>query len=313
MSGGRRVAVGAGIAAAAGAACFAYGVVIERHLFTVRRFTLPVLPAGSPTLRVLHISDIHLVERQHRKLQFVSRLQGLEPDLVVNTGDNISQAEAITPLVRALGRLLKCPGVFVFGSNDYAEPTFRNPLKYLVRSTHGATQPHRPLPTSRLRSSFTDAGWIDLNNARATLTVHGVRLDLRGTNDAHHDLDDLTVVQGSQEPNTDLLLGVTHAPYQRVLNAFTSAGAGLILAGHTHGGQVCLPGFGAVITNCDLDRARAKGVSRHRLDGQESTLHVSAGIGGSYYAPYRFACRPEASLLTLTANDAEHEPTAVLS
>ena len=71
----------------------------------------------------------------------------------------------------------------------------------------------------------------------------------------------------------------------------------LLLAGHTHGGQLCLPFKGALVTNCDLDTGRAKGLHRHH----GSWLHVSAGLGTSPYAPVRFFCRPEATLLTLTA------------
>ena len=92
---------------------------------------------------------------------------------------------------------------------------------------------------------------------------------------------------------------MTHAPYLRVLDAMAADGADLVLAGHTHGGQLCVPGVGALVTNCDLPRKQAKGLSAH--DG--SVLHVSAGLGTSPYAPVRFACRPEATLLTLTARD----------
>lgn len=77
-------------------------------------------------------------------------------------------------------------------------------------------------------------------------------------------------------------------------------GMDLIFAGHTHGGQVCVPGYGALITNCDLDTARVKGLSRHGA----AHLHVSGGLGTSPFAPYRFANRPEVTLLTLTARSA---------
>ena len=82
-------------------------------------------------------------------------------------------------------------------------------------------------------------------------------------------------------------------------------GVGLALAGHTHGGQLCLPGVGALVTNCDLDRGRASGLSQWpgRTGTSEATgdmyLHVSAGLGTSPYTPVRLACPPEATLLTL--------------
>jgi predicted MPP superfamily phosphohydrolase len=104
-------------------------------------------------------------------------------------------------------------------------------------------------------------------------------------------------VAGPPDPTADLTIGVTHAPYRRVLDAMVADALPLILAGHTHGGQVCVPGFGALTTNCDLPWRQAKGVSRWG----EAYLHVSAGLGTSPYAPVRFACPPEATLLTLVA------------
>ena len=83
-----------------------------------------------------------------------------------------------------------------------------------------------------------------------------------------------------------------------MLDRFAADGYQLVMAGHTHGGQLCLPFYGAIVTNCDLDRSRAKGASRW---GANTQLHVSAGIGTSPFAPVRFCCRPEATLLTLVA------------
>ena len=75
------------------------------------------------------------------------------------------------------------------------------------------------------------------------------------------------------------------------------------MAGHTHGGQVCLP-WRAIVTNCDLDTGARQGTAPppRRLapgDPGSSWLHVSAGAGTSPYAPIRLFCRPEATLLTL--------------
>ena len=129
--------------------------------------------------------------------------------------------------------------------------------------------------------------------------MRGLKLEFRGTDDAHLGLDDYSLVAGPRSAEVDLSVGVTHAPYLRVLDAMTDDGVELIFAGHTHGGQVCVPGWGALTTNCDLPPAQAKGSSVHRTANGRSWLHVSAGLGTSPYAPYRFACPPEATLLTL--------------
>ncbi|MEA5052247.1 MAG: metallophosphoesterase, partial [Propionicimonas sp.] len=254
----------AGRAALLAAGCVAYGTFVESRSFRLRRVSVPVLPAGAPQLRVLHISDAHLLVRNRARARFISTLAALEPDLVVNTGDNVAEAGAIDTLAEALGRLLDVPGVFVMGSNDYSGPRFSNPLRYVVRPTtrDGVTDAN-PIPTQRLRTALSRGGWIDLTQARASLRLQGVSLDLRGTDDAHLGLDHYALVSGPPEAGSDLAIGVTHAPYRRVLDAMTRDGVQLIFAGHTHGGQGCVPGWGALTTNCDLPPAQAKGLSRY--------------------------------------------------
>ncbi|HSK26812.1 MAG TPA: metallophosphoesterase [Jiangellales bacterium] len=284
------------------AAGLGYAAGVEVRSFRLRRVTVPVLPAGQPALRVLHLSDLHLTPGQGRKRDFIRGLAGLEPDLVVNTGDNLAHAGAVPAVLDALGPLLDRPGVFVPGSNDYYAPQLKNPARYLLpsggsRRIHGAE-----LPWPDLRDALVDAGWVDLTHSRATLDVDGRRIALVGVDDAHLGLDRYDRVAGPADPAADLAVGVTHAPYRRVLDAMAADGFRLLIAGHTHGGQLCVPGWGALVTNCDLEPRRAKGLSRHpaRDDGG-AWLHVSAGLGTSPYAPVRFACPPEATLLTLVA------------
>ena len=296
--------------AAVGAGGLAYASLIERNAFTVRRASVPVLPRGAPSLRVLHLSDIHLVPRQARKIEWIRSLAALEPDLVINTGDNLADLQAVPAVLRALEPLLAVPGAFVMGSNDYFAPSFKNPARYLTKG-HARSRQGMPLPTADLADAFTRGGWADLTNARATVSVGGQALELVGVDDAHLNYDRYAEVAGPSDPSAALTVGVTHAPYRRVLDSMTADGAGLVIAGHTHGGQLCLPFYGTLVTNCDLDRRRAKGVSRWWPGAGDTPsslapagaawLEVSAGLGTSPYAPVRFACRPEVTLLTLTA------------
>ena len=295
----------AGLGAAAAVAGLAYASLVELRWFALRTAELPILPDGQRPLKVLHLSDLHLTPAQHRKQDWVRDLARLEPDLVVDTGDNLAHQQAVAPLLDSLGALLDVPGVFVFGSNDYFAPTRRNPVRYLLpddgrRATHTP-----PLPWRDLREALRCRGWTDLSNTRASLTVGDTTFAFAGVDDPHLEYDDLAVVAGPADPTADVRLGVAHAPYLRVLDQFAADGYDAVLAGHTHGGQLCLPGKGALVTNCDLDPARAKGLHRHPADAPPGTpgstwLHVSAGLGTSPYAPVRFCCRPEATLLTLT-------------
>ena len=273
-----------------------YASTIERNAFVVREVTMPVLTPGSTPLRVLHLSDIHMRPAQRHKQAWLRELARWEPDLVVNTGDNLSHQKAVPAVVQALGDLLSVPGVFVFGSNDYFAPKLKNPAKYLTDREHRIHG--KPLPWQDLRAAFTERGWLDLTHNRRELEVAGLTIAAAGVDAAHLGRDRYAAIAGPANRAANLSLGVTHAPYTRVLDRFAADGYQLVMAGHTHGGQLCLPFYGALVTNCDLDRSRAKGASRW---GAETALHVSAGIGTSPFAPVRFCCRPEATLLTLVA------------
>lgn len=289
-----------------GAACVAYGAGYEVRSYRLRRVDVPgAVPAGADPLRVLHLSDLHLLPGQRAKRDWVRALAALEPDLVVDTGDNLAHPDAVPYVLDALGPLLERPGLFVLGSNDYFSPRAKNPARYLIpgdrRRVHGPD-----LPWPDLVAGFEAEGWAGLDNQRAALEIGGLSIEARGVDDPHLNRDVYADVAGPADPvdgrAPDLVLGVTHAPYHRVTDAMAADGCSLVLAGHTHGGQLCVPGWGALVTNCDLAPGRAKGLSPHAFDAEGSVstwLHVSAGLGTSPYAPIRFACPPEATLLTL--------------
>jgi len=301
-----------------GAAAAVWGVGIERYLYTVRRATVPILAPGSEPIRVLHISDVHMAPWQRRKQAWIASLTTLKPDLIVNTGDNLGHAEGLRGIRAAFAGFRGIPGVFVHGSNDHAAPSPRNPFLYFMGPSdkHGTSE---PLDTEALDTFLSSTlGWQNVNNASASVEVRGHRVDMFGVSDAHREWDRLDVLpgmvedlrQGEVDLNGDelaadggdrhpLTLGVTHAPYRRVLDAFTGLGADMIFAGHTHGGQVRIPGFGALVANCDIPLKQSRGLSSW-THGHTIPLNVSAGLGHSIYAPVRFACAPEASLLTLT-------------
>ena len=278
--------------------------LLEARAFALRHVDVPVLPPGASPIRILHISDIHATPKQAKKLAWVRALGRHDIDLVVNTGDNLAHQDAVPAVLAAFEPLLGVPGVFVYGSNDYFAPRPKNPLTYFrgpSRSQHEPTE----LPTADLTAGLTGAGWHDLNNARTTVRVSGLDLDFVGMDDPHLGRDDY--VPPSPGASPDVTLGVVHAPYVRALERLRANGADVIFAGHTHGGQVCVPGMGALVTNCDLPRRMARGL--HGWPGPFSGkdggtgvwLHVSAGVGTSPFAPIRFACRPEATLVTLVA------------
>jgi predicted MPP superfamily phosphohydrolase len=282
---------------AAGAAGVSYAALIERNAFALRRYDVPVLPRGSAPLRVLHLSDIHMRPDQGRKQQWIRSLAELRPDLVVNTGDNLASAYGVPATLETLAAFAGIPSVFVLGSNDYFAPKAKNPFKYFFPNHKRIAGD--PNPWRDLVAGLGDLGWVDLTNRRTTVDVAGAKVDVVGVDDPHLKRDDPDVAAAPADPGADLRLALVHAPEPRVLDLYAAGGYQLMLAGHTHGGQLRVPGYGALVTNCGIDRARARGLSRWG----EAWLHVSAGLGTSPYAPVRFACRPEATLLTLTATE----------
>ena len=304
----RRLAL-IGSTAAAGAAVVGYATVVERNWFALRRCDVPVLAPGARPLRLLHISDAHLTPGRHRLLSFIRSLDALQPDLVINTGDSIAHPEAVQPFLEALGPLLDRPGVFVYGSNDLYSPVPKNPVRYLWETSAKRSRRGVPdLPWAELGAGMEAAGWLDANNRRGRLKAGDLDIEVGGVHDSHIDRDRYDEIARPPDQAADLRLGVLHSPEPKILDRFASDGYDLLLAGHTHGGQVCLPWYGALVTNCGIDRPRVRGLHRHPAEGADEDgrpwLHVSGGLGTSPWAPFRLCCRPEASLLTLVPRSA---------
>lgn len=296
---------------AAGAAVAAYATAIEPYAFRIRTETLRVLPAGARPITVLQLADIHLAPWQERKLEWLKGLTTLEPDLIVNTGDSLGHRAALPALADALRVFDGIPGFYVHGSNDVYGPEPKNPLRYLRGPSQlgGESHVHR-LDTSGLERTYDDLGWLNVNNTARAVAVRGTTVAGFGVADAHRHWDRLDETEAalsqmrkSLAAGPAVTLGVTHAPYQRILNAFVDLGADAILAGHTHGGQVRVPGGHAIVTNCDIPRRQASGLSTWVHDGRAVPLNVSQGIGASIYAPIRLGTPPEAVVVSLRPRD----------
>ena len=268
--------------------------------YVLREAQIPILPKSHAPIRVLHFSDLHLTPARKTEIADIKSFASLKPDLVISTGDFLAHMDAVPVVFEALEPLLDTPGLFVFGSNDYYAPKPKNPLKYLLPD-HGERIHGEDLPWPELDLGLQARGWKNLNHHRTTIKINGTTIEARGTDDAHLEFDDYSLVAGFPE-TCDIAIGVTHAPYLRVLQGMAEDGLDAIFAGHTHGGQVRLPWIGgsrALTTNCDLPNWRARGLTKF---GDEPYLYVSAGMGTSPFARIRVASPPEVSLVTLISS-----------
>ena len=278
------------------AAALAYAWGYEVRSYQLRKYQVKLLPTNHRPIQILHLSDLHLSPWQKKLPAWLNQLE-VDPDLVIITGDVWSSQNSIPNVITALEKYFEKPGFFVPGSNDYYEPKLKNPAKYLLKDD-GKRHKGKELPWKDLKNLFELAGWQWLSNKSTEIQIKDTKFDVRGVDDAHYDLDDLNTVNHPKSNDADLLLGLTHAPYLRVLDTYSNIDADLILAGHTHGGQICLPIYGTLVTNCDLPAELAKGLHSYN---NKSWLHVSAGLGTAPFTRVRFFCKPEASLITLTS------------
>jgi predicted MPP superfamily phosphohydrolase len=286
-----RTALGA---VALGSATLAYSTLVEPFLFTLRRFEVPVLAPGTRPLRLLHISDLHLLPRQQMKADWVRSLAELKPDFVVNTGDTWTGGTSLHAVMHALEPLMELPGAFVPGNADYFRPIPKSPTRYFTpqaKKKHG-----EPLPWQDMAAAMKAGGWLDLTHVRSVLDIGGVPVALTGLDDPHLRRAEYDLVAGTAEPEAAVRIGVLHSPEPTLLRRFAEDGYDLTLAGHTHGGQVRVPFGPAIVTNCGIDVQHARWL--HEWD-ENMYFHICAGLGANPYLPIRFACRPEASLLTL--------------
>ncbi len=279
------------VIAALGVLCVAYGILIERHWYRLTRYRLDILPAVGPEkLTVLHLSDLHFLERDGRKAAFLHGLP--RADVTVATGDFLAEPEAVETAVAAVREAMGVRASwFVLGSNDLYVPRPLNPLRYFQQPSRRKPRRARRGRASDLVAQLVADGWDDVDNVRVMIDLDGLPLEIAGLHDAHIGRADLRVLP-RQAPER-FGIAVMHSPDSAPEAA--ACGYDLLIAGHTHGGQVRLPLVGALVTNTALPTRLVSGLIRMG----DAWMSLSPGIGTSKFAPFRFFCRPEAVLLEL--------------
>ena len=265
----RRDALRAILATSVGLAAgpVAYGVVYERHRLVRVEQDIPVsgLPPSLDGFRVGLITDIHLsgTVSADDVIRAVELLRSAQVDLIVLGGDYVTYGNRayVNPVAELLAPLAGAPhGSFaVLGNHD----------------------DDRDMPAALVAKGFTV-----LKDQRTTLTIRGESVDIVGIRFWTRRIPHLTTVLKGTGPTTILL---AHDP--RRLTQAAQLDVPLVLSGHTHGGQVLLPGVGAVA-------AREFPVLAGFAKQDNSSLFVSRGVG-TVYVPVRINCPPEVAVLTL--------------
>ena len=234
-------------------------------------------------------------------------LARLEPDLVVGTGDFLGHRDSVPVVLDALGDLLDRPGVFVFGSNDYYEPTMRNPLRYLLPDDGRRATGTPQLPWRDLRSAFGTAGWLDLTNTFGRLDVAGRSVRVRRRRRPAPRLR--RPARGGRPGRRRRRRAAGRRPRAVPPGARpVRRGTGTTRcspATPTAGRSACRSSVRSPRTPTSTPPAPRACTGTRPTPGPgdpgSTWLHVSAGLGTSPYVRLRVACRPEASLVTLTA------------
>jgi uncharacterized protein len=254
----------AGVGVATGVA--AHGYLYERHHIEVTRATLDVAgwPASLDGFRIGLLTDLHRSTTVSHEFiaDAVSLVMAESPDLIVLGGDYVTRRDRrfVEPSAEALAGLSAPQGVMaVLGNHDE----------------------ERYMPAALAARGFTV-----LRDTRTRLFVKGEHVDIAGIRYWTHRVADIARVVKGASPNLVLL---AHTP-KRLIEA-AELSVPLLLSGHTHGGQIVLPGLGAVA-------ARSFPVVAGAARRANTTVFVSRGVG-TVYVPVRLNCPPEVAILSL--------------
>ncbi len=267
---------------------------------TRRPLYVPDLPPGLDGLRVLHISDTHFPESADSVGRFLELIWPLEYDLIVCTGDYVETAAGWNAAGDALTQLRAPFGVYAsLGAHDYCAPvrTLGSWLQFNSdRLRHRRRRMVNPAPfVERLEA----AGIVVLRNEWRSAEIGGELVRIAGAGDASVGMAHLerALPPADLTPASFQML-LTHSPDAVFRLSPSSREPRLVFCGHTHGGQIRVPGWGAPVRHSNLvTRERAAGVF-HPYGPEGPQVIVSRGFGTAF-VPFRFACRPELGLYEL--------------
>lgn len=276
----------------AGLALFLYGTKIEPRRYRLERLTVYTgSDEGSSdpiqtSLKILHISDLHIGAHDLEKVRFIQKITDDDYDLVILTGDVFEFNDGIKYGDSLLTRKPKLGAYAVMGNHDYYDYTILNKTlgRVIKKLRHPPAKkdvtPHcQALAAAGFKVLFNESDYIE------SAGVFVVGIDYPGIK--NEELQDLV----KKAPPHALKLALFHLP--RRLDAIVDAGFDLAFGGHTHGGQIRLPGYGALITDSELPRGEASGL----IKKGGTAFHISRGLGADPRSNIRLFCPPAATVI----------------
>jgi predicted MPP superfamily phosphohydrolase len=284
----------AGTSIALGASALYYARYIETKNFKFRKLRVDLAHrhngAAIPKqrLKILHISDLHLHEPEAEKIDFLRSISDNDYDLVALTGDIFENYSGLPYISQILSAKPKLGAFAVLGNHDYYNYSiFNKTLGRVFRKWRHpkAARDVRPMIEALETSGFKVMQNSCLNYPQKNLHIVGI--DYPSTNQLT--LNKLV----EQKDEYNLVLALFHVPMN--LANFSQAGIDFAMGGHTHGGQVHMPGFGPIITDSELPRHEASGLFQRG----KTIFHVSRGLGADPKSNIRFFCPPQAEEIEL--------------
>ncbi|MFC1544889.1 metallophosphoesterase [Gemmatimonadota bacterium] len=258
---------------------------------------------GAAKIRILHLSDLHITRASGNKLDQIAFLLEQQWDFVMVSGDLIDDDSGIFPVCAFLSRLNAAYGKYaVLGNHDYHLVRSRNPLHWVKVFVAVAIlgKPENycvPNDIGLLARTLEEQGIKLLRNELAEGELSGGgRFQVFGIDDPSTGRDDpvpLYPLAGQQA----LRLVMTHSP--RRIGLLEKLQPAIVLCGHTHGGQIRLPFFGALATHSDAGRKTCSGLVK--MDG--CRVHISPGFGTGHLFPLRFLAQAEVTEIILKASE----------
>jgi predicted MPP superfamily phosphohydrolase len=276
----------AGSALLGGAALYLYASKVEARNYRLER--VRVSTPKRVGLRVLHLSDLHLSFPESHKIDFLEQITDDDFDMIVFTGDIFENYTGTQYAKNLIARRPRLGAYAVLGNHDYYAYTWFH--KTFGRLNRSYRHPKHKRDVMPMINALQESGITVLRNSARLFESE--KICLVGIDYPGITPEELRALTAQANPDW-LVVSLLHLP--RRLHQLPQAGVDIAFAGHTHGGQVRLPGIGALITDSELHRREASGL----VQRDNTVIHVSRGLGADPKTNFRLFCPPAATIIEI--------------